>query len=127
MDITSSSSFIRDPGILVPQVSQFLKIDTDERGTCRRQLKERCVESDSVFSLPEQRSPGVEADSRARRVELRAGHVEIVGDQRVAPAKLIAVLQEEGAIPPTAPERLAAFKLLLATIYQNVEDSAQAP
>ena len=60
-------------------------------------------------------------------MELRAGHVEIVGDQRVAPAKLIALLQEEGAIPPTAPERLAAFNLLLAKIYQNDANSVHAP
>jgi hypothetical protein len=116
-DITYSSHFIREPGTLVPEVSKFLKIDTDERGTCRREEGGRCVEKDEVFSLAEQRNSSVETDERARRVEVRAGHVEIVGDKRVAPTKLIAILQEQGAILPTAPERLSALKQLLARIY----------
>ena len=118
-DITYSSHFIREPGTLVPQVTKFLKIDTDERGTCRREEGGRCVESDDVFSLPEQRNPTVEKDPRARRLEVRAGHVEIVGDKRVAPTKLIEILQEQGAILPTAPDRLAALDRLLARIYQE--------
>lgn len=116
-DITYSSHFIREPGTLVPQVSKFLKIDTDERGTCRREKGGRCVEKDEVFSLAEQRNAAVESDGRTRRVEVRAGHVEIVGDKRLAPVKLIAILQEQGAILPTAPERLSAFNQLLARIY----------
>ena len=120
-DITHSSHFIREPGTLVPEVSKFLKIDTDERGTCRREEGGRCVEEDEVFSLAEQRNSTVEADRRARRVEVRAGHVEIVGDKRVAPMKLIAILQEQGAILPTAPERLSAFNQLLARIYGDDE------
>lgn len=118
-DITFSSRFIREPGTLVPQVSRFLKIDTDERGTCRRTEGLRCLERDEVFSLDEQRNSLVEADRRARRVEVRAGHVEIVGDKHVAPTKLIALLQEQGVIYPTAPERLSAFNQLLARIYQD--------
>jgi alpha-beta hydrolase superfamily lysophospholipase len=116
-DITYSSHFIREPGTLVPEVSKFLKIDTDERGTCRREEGGRCVVQDEVFSLAEQRNATVEADRRARRVEVRAGHVEIVGDKRVAPIKLITILQEQGAILPTSPERLSAFNQLLARIY----------
>jgi pimeloyl-ACP methyl ester carboxylesterase len=118
-DITFSSRFIREPGPLAPQVSRHLKIDTDERGTCQREEGGRCVQSDDVFSLSEQRNTRVETDPRARRVELRAGHVEIVGDKRVAPTKLIAVLQEQGVIRPTAPERRTAFSLLLARVYQQ--------
>jgi pimeloyl-ACP methyl ester carboxylesterase len=116
-DITFSSQFIRTPGLLIPHVSQFLKIDTDERGTCRRKEAGRCIEHDEVFSLTEQQNLLVEADPRARRVEVPAGHVEIVGDRRVAPAKLIAVLQELGVIPPTKPEHLSAFNQFLARIY----------
>jgi hypothetical protein len=52
-------------------------------------------------------------------VELRAGHVEIVGDKRVAPTKLISLLQEQGVIRPTAPERRTAFGQLLARVYQE--------
>ena len=118
-EITYSSHFIREPGTLVPQVTKFLKIDTDERGSCRREEGGRCVELDEVFSLAEQRNSAVESDTRARRVEVRAGHVEIVGDMRVAPTKLIEILQEQGAIPPTKPDRLSAFNLLLEHIYQE--------
>lgn len=118
-DITYSSRFIREPGLLVPQVNSYLKIDTDERGTCRREENGRCVEDDDVFSLAEQHNPLVENDARARRVEVKAGHVEIVGDKRVAPTKLIATLQQEGVIRPTAPERLSAFRSLLAQVYRD--------
>jgi hypothetical protein len=118
-DITYSSHFIREPGTLVPQVTRFLKIDTDERGTCRRKEGGRCMEEDEVFSLDEQRNSTVETDRRAKRVEVRAGHVEIVGDKRVAPTKLISILQEQGAILPTAPDRLSAFNQLLARIYPD--------
>jgi hypothetical protein len=118
-DITFSSRFIREPGTLVAQVSSYLKIDTDERGTCRREENGRCQEDDDVFSLAEQHNPLVENDARARRVEVKAGHVEIVGDKRVAPTKLIATLQQQGVIRPTAPDRLSAFNLLLARVYKD--------
>jgi pimeloyl-ACP methyl ester carboxylesterase len=116
-DITYSSQFIRDPGTLIGQVSQYLKIDTDERGTCRRETAGHCAEDDDVFSLSEQRNATIEKDKRARRVEVPAGHVEIVGDQRIAPIKLIAILQEQGAIPPTAPEGQAAFNQMISRVY----------
>lgn len=117
-DITYSSRFILEPGVLTPQVSSYLKIDTDERDSCRREQDGRCVESDNIFSLAEQRYPLQETDVRTRRVEVHAGHVEIVGDKRVAPTKLIALLQEQGVLNPTAPEKLSAFSALLAQIYQ---------
>ena len=118
-DITFSSRFILEPGTLAPGVSSHLKIDTDERGSCRREQNGRCLEDDDVFSLAEQRSQPVETDSRARRVEARAGHVEIVGDKRVAPVKLIKILQDEGVLGATAPERQAAFNRLLARVYHD--------
>ncbi|MBS1209873.1 MAG: hypothetical protein H6R19_2271 [Proteobacteria bacterium] len=118
-DITYSSRFIRKPGTLIPQVSRHLKIDTDERGSCRRFEGEHCIEDDDIFSLAEQRNPLVEADVRTLRQEVRAGHVEIVGDKRMAPTKLIAVLQEQGILAPTPPERMAAFQRLLARIYHT--------
>ncbi len=120
-DITYSSRFILEPGVLTPQVSSYLKIDTDERGSCRREQDGRCVESDDIFSLAEQRSPLQKIDVRTRRVEVHAGHVEIVGDKRVAPIKLIALLQEQGVLNPTAPEKLSAFSALLAQIYKTNE------
>lgn len=118
-DITFSSRFIREPGALVEQASHHLKIDTDERGSCRREESGRCVEDDNVFSLAEQHNLLVESDVRVRRVEVRAGHVEIVGDKRVAPTKLIATLQDHGVILPTAPERQSAFNRMLARVYQD--------
>ena len=118
-DITYSSHFIREPGTLDRQVSNYLKIDTDERGSCRREEAGHCVESDDVFSLAEQHNPLIETDTRARQVLVRAGHVEIVGDKRVAPTKLIAVLQAQGVINPTALERQPAFSLLLSRIYKD--------
>lgn len=118
-DITYSSRFIREPGSLAPQVASHLKIDTDERGTCRREENGRCVEGDDIFSLAEQRHPIVEADGRTRRVEVGAGHVEIVGDKQVAPKKLLAILQAEGVLRPTPAASLPAFGLLLARVYEG--------
>jgi pimeloyl-ACP methyl ester carboxylesterase len=116
-DITYSSHFIRAPGALTEQVAHYLKIDTDERDTCRREENGHCIEDDDIFSLVEQRNAVVEDDLRLKRVEVQAGHVEIVGDKRVAPMKLIAILQDQGVIRPTPPERASAFDVLLARIY----------
>jgi len=118
-DITYSSRFILEPGALVPQVASYLKIDTDERGTCRHKQDGRCIESDEIFSPAEQRNALVEGDPRVQRVEVGAGHVEIVGDKRVAPTKLLAILQQQGMLRPTPPERLSAFNRLLARVYED--------
>ncbi|MDH5539228.1 MAG: hypothetical protein OEY03_07480, partial [Rhizobacter sp.] len=118
-DITFASTFIREPGALAPRVADHLKIDTDERGSCRRDEADRCVESDDIFSLDEQRLPLEQADARMRRVVVNAGHVEIVGDKRVAPTKLIDVLQQQGVLRETPPERLAALHRLLAQAYRT--------
>ena len=125
-DITYSSRFIREPGTLVPQVANYLKIDTDERDTCRREEGGRCVEDDDIFSLAEQRNLLVESDARIRRVQVKAGHVEIVGDKRVAPTKLITLLQEQGVLRPTPAARLSAFKLLLARVYEGAPAEHQS-
>lgn len=117
-DITYSSSFIREPGQLASQVSQYLKIDTDESESCRREEEGRCVESDDIFSLAEQRNVLVESDPRTEHVIVRAGHVEIVGDKSIAPTKLIEVLQQQDVLNSTAPERLSAFQRLLEALYQ---------
>lgn len=119
LDITYSSDFIRKPGALVAGVSDYLKIDTDERNSCRREEHGVCLESDDVFSLTEQHNAIVEDDPRARRVQVQAGHVEIVGDKRVAPLKLIATLQAQGVLRPTAPQGTAAFRRMLARVYQD--------
>ena len=70
-----------------------------------------------TFSLEEQRNSVVDGDAAATVVEIKAGHIEIVGDNRVAPEKLTAILQKNGVIRPTVPERMTAFNLLLAKLY----------
>jgi pimeloyl-ACP methyl ester carboxylesterase len=117
-DITYSSRFILEPGVLDRRVVSYLKIDTDERGSCRRMEGGRCVEGDDIFSLSEQRNSLVDSSPRTNRVQVRAGHVEIVGDKRVAPTKLIAILQAQGVLNPTPPMRLPALSQLLSLVYQ---------
>jgi pimeloyl-ACP methyl ester carboxylesterase len=126
-DITYSSRFIVEPGSLAAHVTDYLKIDTDERGTCRREAGGRCVEADDIFTLAEQRNAVVDADVRTRRVQVKAGHVEIVGDKRVAPTKLITLLQEQGVLRPTPAAHLPAFKRLLARVYQDADGHQSTP
>jgi pimeloyl-ACP methyl ester carboxylesterase len=116
-EITYNSPFIVQPGALHAQVGSYLKVVTDERGSCRRLKNGACVESDEIFSLEEQRNAIVDRDPLVNIVEVRAGHVEIVGDQRVAPVKLIAVLQQNAIIKPTAPQRTASLQMLLSQLY----------
>ena len=126
-DITYSSRFIREPGRLAPPVLDHLKIDTDERDTCRRSEGGRCVESDDIFSVDEQRNPAVEAEARMKRVLVNAGHVEIVGDKREAPTKLLDILQAEGVLRPTPPERMAAFERMLSRVYRDDDRDERRP
>jgi hypothetical protein len=117
-EITAPSSFIRQPGALVPSVKRYLKVVTDERDSCRRRDKGgACLESDYVFTLPEQYQPLVDSYPQVTNVEVRAGHVEIVGYKDVAPRKLLAILQQQGLIAATPPERRGALERLLAELY----------
>jgi len=117
-EITSASEFIRQPGQLVGQVGEYLKVVTDERGACLEYDKDgACVQDDFVFSLAEQNLPAIDEGGRVRNIEVKAGHVEIVGDRRVVPVKLIAVLQQNGILNPTEPGRSEAFNRLLARLY----------
>ena len=117
-EITAQSDFIQKPGELIPQVKDYLKIVTDETNTCRVKDKDdRCVEDDYVFSVEEQYFTSVDQDKRLNNVELNAGHVEIVGDHRVAPRKLINILQRNGYMPRTTSKRKDDFERLLAVLY----------
>ena len=116
-EITSASDFIRKPGSLRKQVSSYLKIDTDERGACYRDAEGACIAKDYTFSLQEQYYAPVDDTQPVKNIEIKAGHVEIVGDQRVAPVKLIAILQQNGILNPTEAARSAAFERLLAKLY----------
>ncbi|MBI5430472.1 MAG: hydrolase [Nitrosomonadales bacterium] len=127
-EITSASDFIRQPGELLGQVRTHLKIDTDERGTCRRfNDAGTCVESDYVFSLDEQNQKPVDEAAVLKKVEIKAGHVEIVGDYRVVPVKLISLFQQYGILNPTEADRSAAFNRLLVKLYlADVSNTTQA-
>jgi hypothetical protein len=120
-EITSTSPFILAPGRLDGNVSEHLKVMTDERNSCRRVDNGRCVESDDIFSLAEQRNPVVDGDPAVKIVEVKAGHVEIVGNQRVAPAKLITILQQNAVIMPTEPGRLEKLSQLLTQLYGKAD------
>ena len=101
------SSFMRRPGSLIPSVERYLKVVTDERGTCRaRDGSGRCLHSDYVFSLGEQYAQVVDDDVRARNAEVKAGHAEIVGEAGGPPLKLIRLLEERQVLTP--PERDAS-------------------
>ena len=117
-EINPHSTFIRRPGPLSSAVQRYLKIVTDERDTCRRKRANgTCLESDYVFSLAEQSHPVIDLYPQTVSIQVAAGHVEIVGDKEIAPRKLLAILQEQGLLAPTPPERRAALARLLADLY----------
>jgi hypothetical protein len=117
-EITSASDFIQRPEPLHPSVRRYLKVVTDERGTCRRESANgRCLESDYIFSLAEQYQPVIDRYPQVTNVEVEAGHVEIVGNKEIAPRKLLGILQQQGLLALTPPERLAALERLLAELY----------
>jgi len=97
---------------------RFLKIVTDEEGTCRRRDADGvCLEDDYVFSVAEQIFAPVDRAPEAQNVEVAAGHAEIVGDYRVAPRKLIGLLQRKGVMRNTPVAREAGFEKLLGRLY----------
>ena len=118
VEITASSEFIRRPGPLRSSVGRYVKVVTNERGACRRKGESgSCLESDFVFTLPEQYHPVIDGYPRLTNIEVDAGHVEIVGYKDVAPRKLLAILQQQGVLAPTPPERQSALDRLLGRLY----------
>lgn len=117
-EITTASDFIKNPGTLNQNVMRYLLVATDEQGSCRRYDQSgQCIEEDFVFTLNEQELPLAHSGIPPRKVEVRAGHVEIVGEFTKAPEKLIGVLQQEGFIRPTPPARIPQFNALLKQLY----------
>lgn len=117
-EITYASGFTHSPGTLVDNVSEHLKVVTDERDSCRRRTDNgRCAESDYVFSLGEQYHGPIDAHPGVVNVELRAGHVEIVGDHETVPTALIETFQKHRVIAPTPPEHRSALRVLLTRLY----------
>lgn len=117
-EIVASSEFILRPGVFVEQVEKHLKINTDESGSCRStNAVGSCIEDDYVFSLEEQYHPPVDRGANVTNIDVKAGHVEIAGDNRVAPLKLIAVLQQYGVLSATSSEKVSEFESLLTRLY----------
>ena len=117
-EITPQSNFIQRPGPLLPTVERYLKIVTDERNTCRRESADgKCIEGDYIFSTSEQYNPIIDNYSKLTNVEVKAGHVEIVGYKLVAPRKLMNILQQENMLARTLPGSQAALERLLVELY----------
>ena len=117
-EITDASEFISSPGELVPAVERYMLVSTDETGSCRKYNDNgSCIEDDYVFSLEEQRLPKVHSRVSPNEVQVKAGHVEIVGDYGITPKKLINILQKEGYIEPTEVARLKELDKLLVYLY----------
>lgn len=114
-EITYASEFIRQPGRLVSMVQDHLLIVTDETRSCRTFDEQGyCSQADYVISLPEQHFPPVENDVRVTPVKVQAGHLEIIGESGGGAVKLLAVLQQQGLLPPAG------------TLPQEIPDSALA-
>jgi hypothetical protein len=118
-EITHPSPFIQQPGTMLEQVSNHLKIVTNETGSCRKYDKTgTCVEDDFVFSTKEQYFTKVDSQSIVDNVEVSAGHAEIVGDYQLPPKKLIKILQQKGIMRSTRPDQKEELSRLLLELYQ---------
>lgn len=117
-EITHSSSFINKPKLLTSEVTKYLKIVTNEKNTCRLEGKDgACLESDYVFNLSEQYHDKIDSYPNITGVQVDAGHVEIVGNNRIIPRKLLSILQRYGMLAGTPKEREAEFERLLSKMY----------
>jgi pimeloyl-ACP methyl ester carboxylesterase len=118
MEIHPDSRLVEHPGTLVPGVQGFLKIVTDERGTCfEKNASGGCRKSDFVFSMEEQRNAVMDADPREKSEVLPDGHSGVVGQNGIVPVKLIKVLQEQGVMAKTPADRRAELDRWLAALY----------
>lgn len=118
LDIYPGSDFMDDPGTLSAAVTSHVKIVTDERGACQSVASDgTCKAGDFVFRLDEQYSRAVDQDRRVRNIELKAGHVEIVGERGNPPTKLIGILQAQQIMVQTPPERRVEIASLLKQLY----------
>lgn len=116
--ITSPSPFIQQPGELVQQVDEHLLIITDETGSCRTYNdKGECVEDDFVFTVQEQTLQKAYPSPTVSNIKISAGHVEIVGDYRTPPKKLIVLLQARGIMNKTQVGMQKQFSILLSQLY----------
>jgi hypothetical protein len=116
-EITSASDFIKKPAPLSSSVQRYLKVVTNEENTCRVDQNGTCIASDHIFELEEQYHPVIDQYPQVTNVQVDAGHVEIVGYKDVIPRKLLSILQEQGMLVATPPERQAALEELLTELY----------
>lgn len=92
-EIYPGAPFITDPGELAHSVRSHLLVTTDEKDSCLSMENGKCAEPDFVFSIEEQEALQI-MNQRTIRHRVRAGHVEIVGEQGQPPHKLIKILQQ---------------------------------
>lgn len=117
-EIYPGSEFMTRPGLLGQDVASYLKVVTDERGSCLRPGPAGgCAARDEVFSLAEQYNVAVDADGRVAGVEVKAGHVEIVGEHGTPPLKLLRILQEQGILAEAPAGRRDELSALVQRLY----------
>jgi len=118
-EINPSSDFIIDPGKMSDKVFQHLKINTDEKGTCRNfDINGRCIEDDYVFGLNEQYTNAVDADKRVVNIELAAGHAQVVGKPGQPPFELIHQLEKSKVLREQTFLSSLDDAALLAQLYR---------
>lgn len=118
-EINPGSDFINNPGQLSEIVVDHLKINTDERNTCRTVDSEgKCQEDDFVFALDEQYTEAVDRDNRVSNIELKAGHAQVVGKPGNPPFMLIDTLEKNSVLRRQTSLSYAEDGVLLNRLYQ---------
>lgn len=118
-EINPRSDFINHPGHLSGIVVEHLKINTDERSTCRSVDGEgNCQKSDFVFALDEQYADAVDRDSRVINIELKVGHAQVVGKPGKPPFTLIETLEKYDILREQAYLTYAEDVALLERLYR---------
>ena len=118
-EVHPRAPFINQPGKLTDAVYDHLKINTDERESCRsRNVSGSCVESDFVFSLEEQYHPLVDNDRRVTNVMLKVGHALAVGIEGHPPHQLIEVLRKYNVMRRDMAVSEVEDRALLARLYR---------
>lgn len=118
-EINPSSDFINNPGQLSELVVEHLKINTDERSTCRSVDDEgNCGESDFVFALDEQYAQTVDSDGRVNNIELKVGHALVVGKPGKPPFTLIDTLEKNDVLREQTYLSYAEDVALLEKLYR---------
>lgn len=94
-EIAPNSDFIKLPQPLMPAVQQYIKIVTNEEGSCRfKNNGHECIESDHVMSLSEQYHPVIDNYPQTTHIQIDSGHTAIIGSNGTTPDKLLSILNE---------------------------------